>query len=521
MKNASKLLVGAVLALGSMAAQAQKPYSCGTCPALADRPEVLLSTLADANGNLTGDHTLLTCDKLYILDKKIYVGNGDTLTILPGTVVKATAQTGLTSSALIVTRGGKIFAEGSECSPIIFTSVSDPLDGTYSFTNKETWGGIIILGKAHNTVAAGELNPENPNYVIGGTTYGIAAIEGVAPTDPRNWYGAANGAFVNDDNSGSLCYVSIRHGGTVIGTANEINGLTLGSVGSKTKLRFIEVISNGDDGIEFFGGTVDLKYARIMSCQDDYLDWDQGYTGRIQHVLGVQMPAGISGATGEAALGYGDNGLEADGDDGTAYARAWLSNPLVSNVTILGNDADNATGDVALELKERDASEIYNSIFANFHTGIKRSGTPLPTSVVKNCTFVSMTVNQSPATPAEDASNTFAATLGGFDPTFQIGMNNAVAANDYYDVKPSSGGNVFPITDTWFDAVTHRGAVNPSSAMWWNMSECTAAIKGIANASAPVTETANNASKVNLPDLNGDGVVNGADFNILVAYIGQ
>ncbi|MBK8807697.1 MAG: hypothetical protein IPO21_14075 [Bacteroidales bacterium] len=519
MKNSNKWLAGAFLALSTMAIQAQTPYNCGCCPTLTDRPEVLLSSLADASGNLTGDHTLLTCDKMYILDKKIYVGDGDTLTILPGTVIKATTQTGLASSALFVTRGGKIFAEGSECCPIIFTTINDQLIGNYSFTNKETWGGIIILGKAHNTCAAGEVSPEVPGGIA--TSSGLAAIEGVDPSDLRHYYGVANSAFVNDDNSGSLCYVSIRHGGTVIGTANEINGLTLGSVGSKTKLRFIEVISNGDDGIEFFGGTVDLKYARIMSCQDDYLDWDQGYTGRIQHVIGVQLPAGISGATGEAAVGYGDNGIEADGDDGTAYPRPWLSHPVVSNVTIIGNDADNTTGDVALELKERDASQIYNSIFANFHTGIKRSGTPLPTSVVKNCTFVSMTVNQSPATPAEDASNTFAATLGGFDPTFQIGMNNAVAANDYYDVKPSSGGTVFPITDTWFDAVTYRGAVNPSSAMWWNMSECTAAIKGIANASAPVTETANNASKVNLPDLNGDGVVNGADFNILVAYIGQ
>lgn len=502
MKNRNKLFAAVLLAVASYGSGIAQSYSCATCPELDERNVINLSTMLDAQGNLLNNHTILTCENMYIMDERVYVNNGQTLTILPGTVIKAEYEADPEeTNALIVTRGGKIYAEGSECAPIIFTSVEDPLDGTYSVLNKERWGGIIILGKAQNNVAAGELNPENPNFVTGGTAIGLGNMEGLVGSDPRHWYGMEGGAanFINNDNSGVLKYVSIRHGGSELGVNNEINALTLGSVGSGTVIRFIEVVSNGDDGIEFFGGTVDLKYAKIMYCEDDYLDWDQGYSGRIQFVIGVQLPG---------TTAYGDNGLECDGDDGDDYARPFLSSPIISNVTILGND-QGTSGDRALELKERTQGEIYNSIFANFNTGINYvAGTQ---AVVENNTFVKVLNYASGITP--DPSNVNVATLDGFDPDFTI--NNMTSANSY-DAVPSGGvvgvvntKNVHAI-DPFFDAVDYRGAFDPTKGPWWNMDACS--ITGF----VPRVDVASQAAYPCPTDITKDGVTNATDLGEII-----
>lgn len=510
-KNLFASLVIGALATASSFAQA---YNCEGCLPLADRDTVLLSSIADANGNLTAAHSIWTCDKLYILDRKIYVPANGTLTIMPGVVVKADYLGDLNSSALIVPRDAKIYASGSECCPIIFTSVSDPLDGTYPIYTKERWGGIIILGRAHNTVARGELGPENPNFVTGGPVQGLGAIEGIDAADARHYYGVEAGAFNNDDNSGILNYVSIRHGGSELGLTNEINGLTLGSVGRGTTLRNIEVISNGDDGIEFFGGTVDLKYARVLYCEDDYLDWDQGYTGRIQHVIAVTRPA-----TAPGAVGLGDNGIEADGDDGIAYVRPWLSDPIVSNLTMIGR-----TTDVALELKERTEGEIYNSIFANFATGVKYTASSTAGVVVKNNTFVNNIANVSgtpvvglePTAPANN--NTFVASLSGFTSTNWSSIWDAVPvstgstfnfATAVEDAAQIAAGRLPANYYDWFDATTYQGAYKPGTQVWWSMINCP-------NAQG-ANEFDESFSSISAPsDLNNDGVTNSGDLSVLL-----
>ncbi|MEZ4799223.1 MAG: hypothetical protein R2809_05460 [Flavobacteriales bacterium] len=132
------------------------------------------------------------------------------------------------------------------------------------------------------------------------STPGETQIEGIPETEPRGIYGGSN----DTDDSGILRYVSIRHGGTDIGAGNEINGLTLGGVGSGTVIEHIEVFANADDGMEFFGGTARVKWATVAFCGDDSFDYDEGWRGYGQFWFTVQDPADLSG---------GDRGGEHDG----------------------------------------------------------------------------------------------------------------------------------------------------------------------------------------------------------------
>ncbi len=193
-------------------------------------------TVTDLGGG-TGTVTW-TNDKDYLISGFVFVNDGQILTIEPGTVIRAKAGQGSMASALIVARGGKIIAEGTNTEPIIFTAEGDDLEGSVPLEARGLWGGLMILGNA----------PVN-------TEEGEDMIEGLPVSEPRAIYSGID----EDDNSGILRYISIRHGGTNIGEGNEINGLTLGGVGRQTIVEYIEVISNEDDGVEIFGGTVNCK----------------------------------------------------------------------------------------------------------------------------------------------------------------------------------------------------------------------------------------------------------------------
>ena len=186
-----------------------------------------------------------TKDYTYTLTGRVVVPSGVTLTIEAGTVVKAYPGQEANACALIVARGGMIMAEGTASEPIIFTSTADAITRDHSsypgFANtnesiKGQWGGVIILGNA-------EISADNFEV----------QIEGIPASDPNGLYGGSD----NSDNSGVFAYCQIRHGGTLLGEGNEINGLTLGGVGSGTTIHHVEVVGNVDDGIEWFGGSVD------------------------------------------------------------------------------------------------------------------------------------------------------------------------------------------------------------------------------------------------------------------------
>jgi hypothetical protein len=165
-----------------------------------------------------------------------------------------------------------------------------------------------------------------------------------------------------------LKYVSIRHSGANLQVGGEINGLTLGSVGRGTTIEHIEIISCADDAIEFFGGTVDVKYFATLFGNDDMLDWDDGYRGRIQFAFGIKSSTNDTLSTSPDA----DNGFEMDADDQKSNLLV-RSHPNIYNVTMIGNGKKILTsdnGNCAIEAKELTEGEIYNSVFANFRYGL-------------------------------------------------------------------------------------------------------------------------------------------------------
>lgn len=248
--------------------------------------------------NISEDVTWET-GNTYVLGGRIAVLDGATLTIEPGVIVKGEAGTGTNATALLIARGGKLMAEGTASQPIIFTSLVDEIEpGMVESPNLEPelnglWGGIIVLGKAPISADAASVQ-----------------IEGIPASDPNGLYGGTEAG----DNSGVIKYVSIRHGGANIGEGNEINGLTLGGVGSGTVIENIEIVANQDDGIEWFGGTVSVKNAVIWNVGDDAVDTDQAWAGTLDNFI-VITP--------------GDECFELDGAEGTAVAEHTIKNGSV------------------------------------------------------------------------------------------------------------------------------------------------------------------------------------------------
>ncbi|MBE0655371.1 MAG: hypothetical protein IH594_16340, partial [Bacteroidales bacterium] len=223
--------------------------------------ESVVSDLGGGTGTVTWGS-----DKSYLIDGFVFVNDGQTLTIEAGTIIRAKTGQGSQASALIVARGGTLIAEGSSDKPIIFTVEGDDLKGSVPLKTRGLWGGLIILGNAPINSPTGE-----------------GFIEGIPISEPRGIYGG----YYDEDNSGIVRYVSIRHGGTKIGEGNEINGLTLGGVGKKTIIDHVEIVSNSDDGLEVFGGTVNLSNIAVAFCGDDAFDFDEGYRGKCQFLLGI------------------------------------------------------------------------------------------------------------------------------------------------------------------------------------------------------------------------------------------
>ena len=457
-------------------------------------------------GNLVNSVTTLTSDNLYILDKKIYVIDGQKLYIEPGTVIKATIGQGEAAPAIIVCRGGQIYAEGTKEKPIIFTTIEDPLDGSYAAINKEKWGGIIILGKAYNNVLYGDLNPEAEPEAQIGIANGESYIEGLTYPDTRHHYGALtrNGVtgnpsgtpdFVNDDNSGVLRYVSIRHGGSEIGVANEINGLTLGSVGSKTTIEHVEVVSNGDDGIEFFGGTVNVKYINIMYCEDDYIDTDQGYSGKGQFIFCVQLPA----TEGDSVVSQGDNGFEWDGND--FDGRTVLSTPMFTNVTIIGYagvgaGATSSNADFGLELKEECQGEVSNAIVAGFDWAGRHKNNDIyvTTTAVKDVLFLNCYSNGGfDNTYLTDCSFVTSTSVIDDHLTISTSLENGIWVQNVVDpinAVPAAGTTEIETDykpwedDNFFSYAPYKGAFEPGTNPWtegWTLHSKTGSDEGAAD----------------------------------------
>jgi hypothetical protein len=288
----------------------------GTGPGAPDTLEILSGVYLD-------DMTL-TNDKTYLLRGGVFIGDEDdqskstSLTIEPGTAIYGESAT---DGMLVITRGGQIFAQGTADNPIVMTS-----DLPVGQRARGQWGGLIICGWAPiNT--GDEAEGEGGTGLYGGT-------------DPH-------------DNSGIVTYVRVEFAGREITPDNELNGIALQGVGDATIIDYIQVHMNQDDGIEFFGGTINAKHVYITGCADDQFDWTDGWTGKGQFWVCQQY--------GDDA----DQGIEADNnaDNNSAIPR---SHPHIYNVTLVGDERTGPESDIGMLLREGTAAVIHNAIVMNF-----------------------------------------------------------------------------------------------------------------------------------------------------------
>jgi hypothetical protein len=393
-----------------------------------DKPVVVV------RGTLTGNVTWVSAN-YYLLRGAVFVEQGATLTIQAGTTVVGEFAT---QGTLIVSRGGRIVADGTAAAPIVFTS-----DQPIGQRGRGDWGGLIINGRA----------PIN-------TPGGVGAGEGNT--------GAFGGDDPNDD-SGILRYVRVEYAGIEFSPDNELNGIAFQGVGRGTIVDYVQVKHNKDDGMEFFGGTVDVKHAVLTSIGDDSLDWVLGWTGRVQFLVAQQ--------SGDDA----DNGFEAD-NNGNNNDLLPRSNPTIYNVTLIG-DPDTAQGnesDDGMEIREGTAATIRNFIIMGFKEwGVDYSNpSTLNQASSGALTLANGIMFNNAILPGhgdfDSNSSPFLSGVSsitrGQDPGL-IDPYNHTAPN----FRPSStatlaGGQQAPATppnDGFFEVTTFIGALSPDPALDW------------------------------------------------------
>jgi hypothetical protein len=396
-----------------------------------DKPVIVVT------GEVTGAETWVNSN-YYVLRGAVFVREGATLTIQAGTTV--IGETG-SVGALVVSRGGRIIAIGTPEQPIVFTG--DQAPGT---RNRGDWGGLIINGYAPINQGGGENEGEADTGIYGGT-------------DPN-------------DNSGVLRYVRVEFAGALFSPDNEMNGIALQGVGRGTTMDHVQVHMNKDDGIEFFGGTADVKYAVVSNAADDSLDWTFGWIGRAQFVAIHQR--------GDD----GDRGIEADNNEFGNNLEP-RSNPQIYNLTMCGDPFVGAESTVATTLRRGTALTLRNFLI----TGFKTQGLTMETSnsdtlnqVNNGTTQIGAGVVWGMPTPVASALAPFVAS-GRFPDVRSSTVNNpgfaGLSADCFNHASPNfqptsiatlAGGQMAPIqppNDGFFEAVTFIGAVPPAPEPDW------------------------------------------------------
>ncbi|BDX05295.1 hypothetical protein [Planctobacterium marinum] len=390
------------------------------------------------SGVVTEDMTL-TAGNIYALSGVTFIGNDNadsaTLTIEPGVTIYGRSA----SDALVVSRGSEIMAEGTAAAPITFTSNQDV---TGQATAPGQWGGIVLLGNAVSNKCPTDGTPC------------AREVEGVA--------GAFYGGTDNTDSSGTLRYVVVKHGGFEVEPGNELNGITFGGVGSGTTVEYIQVHQNSDDGIEFFGGTVNAKYIVLTGNQDDSVDWDHGYTGKLQYVL-------IQQATDDTEA---NRLIEAD-NDGSNLAATPQSNPMIANFTGIGNNYQGEDPSEGIYLREGTGGQFYNVVV----TGPAGMGECLEVedNAVSQANLGDGTLTMQNSVIACENGENFKNADGAVDLEAwflgqdgnSVGENRAAVLNGVYTISDAAA---YDFTgDTFFDNVDFIGAVeegNDWTAGW-------------------------------------------------------
>jgi hypothetical protein len=420
-----------------------------------------INDVCTLEGNITENLTL-TADKEWRLDGFVTIGTGNvnladeaavaaakaagvTLTIEPGVHVKA-----FNTGVLLVTRGSKIEAEGTAAAPITFSSIEDE-----DFDGEGEWGGVVVQGFA-------------PQYGAGntGACFGSGTVCNVAGEggDGIGIFGGNDKA----DNSGTIKYVRIAEAGRVAGPNNEINGLTLQGVGHGTTVDYVQVHNNLDDGIEWFGGTVNVTHAVLTNNDDDDIDFDEGYQGNIQYAIIRKNP--------EKTTPTGSNdprGIEANSSD-EDYVVA--TQGAVANVTIVGSEVNkviNSKGDglqPGMRLRGSLTARIYNSAVLNFDDCVRiddsdHDNNDATDKIVSNVTLSNVIGQCDDKFYAKRDADTEEGTVG----AAAVDLDEAVALTastvaeiDFVEVNNGSG--------FVFDNTTYVGAVAPGTSAataWW------------------------------------------------------
>jgi len=384
--------------------------------------------------------TTWTKNNIYILQGGcLYVRDGVTLTVEPGTVIRGEG------AALLVQRGAKLIANGTVNEPIVFTS-----NRPAGQRSPGDWGGIILCGRAPINVPGGEATIE------GGCSEAI--------------FGGNNPA----DNSGILRYVRIEFAGIPFQPNNELNSLTMGGVGTGTIIEHVQSSYGGDDAFEWFGGTVNGKYLVTFRTVDDMFDTDFGYSGKNQWVLGISDPA--------IADVSGSNAFESD-NDAQGTTNGPKTNAHFSNVTILGPLAFSSTINTnyrrALHIRRCSYLDVFNSAFSGFPTGLLLDGACTIDGFTTNGE-VEFVANTMACQAGANVTASIAASLPAVKAEFASSGNDSVAtvanlmlanpfafAGNNPDFRPNAGSPLLSganftsptVTDPFFTPTTYRGAM--------------------------------------------------------------
>ncbi|REC43329.1 hypothetical protein [Chryseobacterium sp. 5_R23647] len=313
-KNHLKLIIAAFIISSSLII-----HSCGKEEDIT--AAIIVTGIAQDPNNFKGDVTsgqVVTLDpmKSYKLTGIVTVKNGGTLVIPAGTRIIATAGA---SSYVLVEQGGKIFANGTAGSPVLFTSET---------TVAGNWGGIVICGKAPiNTGNTGSSE-------LGNLTYG-----GVETTD----------------NSGSLNYVRIEYAGAEFTTSKKFNGLSLFGIGNETRVESVALLNNADDGIEIYGGTVNVLNIVSIGNTNHAFSYKDGWIGTATNIY-----------TKRKADGTGNTGITGINNAGNDNASP-RSNPTIKNVTFIGGTSGESNG---IKLKQGTFATLDNVVVSDWSTGI-------------------------------------------------------------------------------------------------------------------------------------------------------
>jgi hypothetical protein len=393
-----------------------------------DKPVIVVT------GQVTGNETWTNAN-YYVLRGAVFVNDGAVLNIQPGTRVIGEAGS---VGTLIVQRGGRLNAIGTREQPIVFTS-----DQAVGSRARGDWGGLIINGRAPVNIPGGEGVGEADTGVYGGNQ--------------------AN------DNSGTMRYVRVEFAGVEFSPDNELNGIAFQGVGNGGSYEYIQIHMNKDDGLEWFGGTADIKHAVVSNAADDSFDWTFGWVGRAQFIAVHQR--------GDDA----DNGIEADNNEfnNELLPRA---NPQIYNMTLCGDPDRNEGGESTRAVLFRRGTAV---TFRNFLiTGFKTTGLQIDnpatiTQVNNGTTQVGAGVIWNVATPLHSSAAPFVA--NGRFPDVRAGVDGGLSAGCFDHNQPNfrptsiatlAGGQMTPIqppNDGFFEAVTFIGAVSPDPAQDWTL----------------------------------------------------